>query len=93
LIILGQALHWDGSGSRQAEGAVKLAELLRDLGKIPVRLVDEYGSTQEAQQVRRQMNVSRDKRSGHLDDLAAAIILQNYLENKESAEGDERQEE
>ena len=93
LIILGQALHWDGSESHQAAGSVKLAELLRDLGAIPVELVDEYGSTQEAQQTRRQMNVSREKRSGHLDDLAAAIILQYYLENKESAESHERQQE
>lgn len=90
LIILGQALHWDGSESSQAMGAVKLAEILCELGEIPVELVDEYGSTQEAQQVRRQMNVSREKRSGHLDDLAAAIILQNYLENKESSEDNER---
>jgi RNase H-fold protein (predicted Holliday junction resolvase) len=26
------------------------------------------------------MNVSREKRSGHLDDLAATILLQNYLD-------------
>ncbi len=86
LIILGQALHWDGSKSPQASGSVRLAEILRELGPIPVELVDEYGSTQKAQQVRRKMNVTREKRSGHLDDLAAAIILQNYLENLESAE-------
>jgi RNase H-fold protein (predicted Holliday junction resolvase) len=33
------------------------------------------------------MGVSRSKRSGHLDDLAAAVILQSYLEtHKETYE-------
>jgi RNase H-fold protein (predicted Holliday junction resolvase) len=26
------------------------------------------------------MGVSREKRSGHLDDIAATVILQNYLD-------------
>ncbi len=80
LIIIGQPLHWDGSLSLQAVGSSKLASLLNDLGSIPVLLVDEYGSTSEARETRRKMNVTRAKRAGHLDDLAAAIILQNFLE-------------
>jgi putative Holliday junction resolvase len=86
LIIIGHPLNWDGSESPQAAGSLKLAESLRELGSVPVELIDEYGSTQEAQQVRREMAVTREKRAGHLDDLAAAIILQHYLENLESAE-------
>jgi putative holliday junction resolvase len=81
LILIGQALNWDGSPSPQAAGADKLADTIRAIGAIPVELVDEYGSTQKAQEIRREMNVTRNKRAGHLDDLAAAIILQNYLES------------
>ena len=79
LIVVGQPLHWDGTESDQAKGSRRLAELLEELGSLPVKLVDEYGTTQAAREARLQMNVSREKRSGHLDDLAATILLQNYL--------------
>ena len=81
LIVVGQPLHWDGTASDQAEGSRRLAELLVELGSLPVKLADEYGTTQAAKEARLQMNVSRKKRSGHLDDLAAAILLQNYLDS------------
>jgi putative Holliday junction resolvase len=86
LIIIGQPLNWDGSPNPQADDSHKLAEKLRELGALPVSLVDEYGSTQQAQEIRRRMDVPRDKRTGHLDDLAAAIILQNYLDIQENGE-------
>lgn len=86
LIIVGQPLHWDGTESIQAEGSRKLAELLQELGSIPVDLADEYGTTQAARASRLKMNVRREKRSGHLDDLAATILLQNYLESREIGE-------
>ena len=83
LIVLGQPLHWDGTESKQAQGSIQLAEQLQELGSLPVKLVDEYGTTQAAQKTRVQMNVSREKRSGHLDDLAATILLQQYLDSLE----------
>ncbi|NQS92499.1 MAG: Holliday junction resolvase RuvX [Chloroflexi bacterium] len=79
LIIIGQPRHWDDSLGAQAEKSNRLAEEIRSQGTIPVQLWNEYGSTQAALSARRQMNVSRKKRIGHLDDLAAAIILQNFL--------------
>ena len=79
-IIVGQPQHWDGSDSAQSEGSKRLASLLQELGSIPVELTDEYGTTQAARETRLKMNVSREKRSGHLDDLAASIMLQNYLD-------------
>jgi putative Holliday junction resolvase len=86
LIIVGQPLHWDGTESLQAEGSKKLVELLQELGSIPVNLADEYGTTQAARSTRLKMNVRRDKRSGHLDDLAATILLQHYLESHDLGE-------
>lgn len=84
LIVVGQPLHWDGTESDQVKGSKRLAELLEELGSLPVILVDEYGTTQAAREARLQMNVSREKRSGHLDDLAATILLQNYLDTLDS---------
>jgi putative Holliday junction resolvase len=83
LILIGQPLHWDGEQSIQARGSIKLAEMIRTIGDIPVILVDEYGSTKKARDAGRRMNLKQERRSGHMDDMAAAIILQNYLELQE----------
>jgi putative Holliday junction resolvase len=45
-----------------------------------VQMWDESGSTQAARAARVAMGVSRRKRRGHLDDLAATVILQSYLD-------------
>lgn len=84
LIVVGQPLHWDGTESDQAKESRRLTKLLNELGSLPVKLVDEYGTTQAAREARLQMNVNREKRSGHLDDLAATILLQNYLDTLDS---------
>ena len=79
-IIVGQALDDEGQVGPAARKAARLAEAIRLQTDLPVELWDESGSTQTAQQTRIVMGVSRKKRSGHLDDLAAAVILQSYLE-------------
>jgi putative Holliday junction resolvase len=82
LILIGQPLDWDGSLNPQSSKSIRLAEEIQTLGDIPVKLWDEFGSTQKAQDSRRQMNVSRKKRSGHLDQVAAAVILQSFLDHQ-----------
>jgi putative holliday junction resolvase len=80
LIIVGQALDQEGLVGPRARTASRLAEAVRLQTEIPVELWDESGSTQEARAARLSMGVSRRKRSGHLDELAATIILQSYLD-------------
>jgi putative Holliday junction resolvase len=43
---------------------------------------DESFSTQTARQARISMDVTRAKRQGHLDELAATVILQTYLDDE-----------
>ncbi len=86
LIVIGQAYNWDGEISFQGRKSTRLADKIRALGSIPVILWDEYGSTSIARNARRMMNVSRKKRSGHLDDLAATVILQTYLDSQSNRE-------
>ncbi len=86
LIVIGQAFNWDGELSFQGRKSSRLAERIHALGSIPVLLWNEYGSTSTARNARRMMNVSRKKRSGHLDDLAATVILQTYLDAQSSLE-------
>jgi len=79
-IVVGQALDVEGKPTPEGRRAARLALAIQQQTKLPVILWDESGSTQIARQVRLEMGVSRRKRRGHMDDLAAAVILQSYLE-------------
>jgi len=85
-IIVGQALDDEGNPTAQARHAGRLAEAIREQTSLPVELWDESGSTQAARAARIAMGVSRRKRSGHLDEVAAAVILQSYLDAHERTE-------
>jgi putative holliday junction resolvase len=80
LIVVGQALDSEGEETAQSRRAARLAEAIRQQTSLPVVMWDESGSTQAARAARISMGVSRRKRAGHLDDLAAAVILQSYLD-------------
>lgn len=79
-IIVGQALDADNQPTCQGRKAARLARALRAQGEIPIQLWDESNSTQAARDAHIAMGVSRRKRSGHMDDAAAAVILQSYLD-------------
>ena len=81
LIVVGQALDANGEVGPAARKAERFAEAVRAHTSLPVKLWDESGSTKMAQHTRREMGVSKKKRSGHMDDLAATIILQSYLDS------------
>ena len=82
LIIIGQSFDIDGKPNFEGRRSARFAKALREQTNIPVELWDESNSTQIARQTYIQMGVSRKKRRGHLDDIAATIILKSYLESK-----------
>jgi putative holliday junction resolvase len=79
-IVIGQPLDDEGQLTPQARHSTRLAEEIRSQTALPVILWDESGSTRAARETRRVMGVSRRKRRGHLDEVAAAVILQSYLD-------------
>jgi putative Holliday junction resolvase len=90
LIVVGQALDSDGRVGYRARKSIRLANSIRENTEIPVRMWDESGTTQAAIQSRIAMGTSRKKRQGHLDDVAASILLQDFLiENEELVRGEE----
>lgn len=80
LIVVGQSFDEDGNPNLAGRRAAKFAEALREQTSIPVELFDESFSTQDARQTVIEMGVSRKKRGGHHDALAAVMILRSYLE-------------
>ena len=80
-IIVGQPLDSEGEIGPAARKSIRLAEEIRAQTELPVELWDETGSTQVARNARIAMGSRRKKRSGHLDSLAATVILQSYLDS------------
>jgi len=87
LIVVGQSFDEEGRPNLAGRRAAKFAEALKQQTPIPVILWDESFSTQDARAARIEMGVSRKQRGGHMDELAAVMILRSYLEtNKPMAE-------
>ncbi len=80
LIIVGQSFDEDGRPNLAGRRAARFAEALQEQTNLPVELWDESFSTQKARAARIQMGVSRKQRAGHLDQIAATVILQSYLD-------------
>jgi putative holliday junction resolvase len=79
-IIVGQSFDDEGNPNRAGVMAARFADALRQQTSLPVELWDESFTTQDARSSRIALGVSRRKRSGHLDELAATILLQSYLD-------------
>src|SRR6266498_3541490 len=80
LIVIGQSYDEEGNPNLAGRRAAKFAEALKQQTQIPVILWDESFSTQDARSTRIEMGTSRQKRVGHMDELAAVMILKSYLD-------------
>jgi putative Holliday junction resolvase len=80
LIVVGQSFDEDGQPNLAGRRAERFAGALREQTDLPVELWDESFSTQNARAARIRMDVSKKNRAGHLDEIAATVILQSYLD-------------
>ena len=85
-VVLGLPLNMDGSQSAQAKLAQKFAERLRGHLDVPVHLQDERLSSFGAEQKLAPANFTKGKMRQRLDAVAAAEILNAFLEQKTSAD-------
>ena len=79
-IVIGLPLTLKGEVS---QGASRVIAFARDLNQrlcVPVVTWDERLSTKQGEQILIQSGVSREKRKDVVDAIAAAIILQSYLD-------------
>ncbi len=79
-IIVGVSYDEEGEPNPAGRRAMNFAEALRQQTELPVTLWDESLTTQDARAARIATGASRKRRAGHLDDVAAAVLLQNYLD-------------
>ena len=81
LIVIGQSFDEEGKPNLAGRRAAKFAAALKEQTQIPIVLLDESFSTQDARAARIALGVSRKDRSGHQDTLAAVMILRSFLES------------
>ncbi len=80
LIVVGQSFDEEGLPNRAGRRAARFADRLKAQTETPIVMWDESFSTQDARSSRIVAGVTRKKRGGHLDEFAATMILQSYLE-------------
>ncbi len=87
MIVIGQALDTEGNPTFEGRRARRLAGALRAAGSETVVLWDETGTTQEARRAQIEMGIARKKRREPPDALAAAVILQSFLDARRRERG------
>ncbi len=84
-VVLGLPLNLDGSQGFKAREALAFKAQLESALDVPVELVDERLTTQEAERVLLEADLSRRRRREVRDRLAAVLILQRYLDARRRA--------
>lgn len=80
LIVVGLPVNLSGGDTQSTEGARKLATRVAEATGLPVKLADERFTTKTAEQILIDANVRRRRRRQVIDKVAAAVMLQNYLD-------------
>lgn len=86
-VVVGLPLTLRGERAIEAEKAVSFGEGLSQHLEIPVRFWDERLSTRVANEVLRTAKTKKKSRKQAVDKVAAAVILQGYLDWLQSSEG------
>jgi len=80
LILIGLPRNMDGSYGPAAEKVQTFVAALKSAVTVPIRLWDERLTSSQANKVLIQGGVRRNERKEKVDKMAAAILLQSYLD-------------
>lgn len=79
-IVIGLPMNMDGTMGSSAEAAQAFARSLEGLVPGGVRMIDERLTTVQAERTLLEADLSRAKRRGLRDRVAAVLILQSHLD-------------
>jgi putative Holliday junction resolvase len=82
-IVVGNPMHLSGELSPQAARTHAFAAALGELTGLPIHLWDERLTTREAHQILYEAGHERQKHRKVVDQLAATLILQSFLDEKQ----------
>jgi putative Holliday junction resolvase len=84
-IVLGLPLRMSGEEGTQSQKVAEFAEELRRRFALPVHLWDERLTSAEANRLLREAELSIQKRAQAVDRMAATLILQSWLQARETS--------
>ena len=79
-LVVGLPLRMSGAEGRQSEKMREFVAVLQQRFALPIHLWDERLTSVEANRVLRETEMSIKKRAAVVDQLAAVLILQNWME-------------
>lgn len=82
IVVVGLPLSLDGSEGRAAQGARHEAGLLEEAVEVPVVLHDERLTTVTAERMLMEQNLRAPERRKVVDKVAAAVLLQAWLDGR-----------
>ena len=80
-IVLGYPVNMDGSAGERAELALAFKAMLERRTKLEVIMQDERLTTVAADEILQECGMPREKRKTVIDQVAAGLILQDFMEN------------
>ena len=80
LILIGLPRNMDGSYGPASQKVEAFVAVLKTAITVPIKMRDERLTSVMANRILIQGNVRRDKRKEKVDKMAAAILLQSYLD-------------
>ncbi len=88
-IVIGLPLHMSGRRGSASDRVEKFADLLGKAltHEVPIEFVDERLSSVTAEQALKRSGQKVDAKSGVVDQIAAVVILQDYLNTQRGPEG------
>jgi putative Holliday junction resolvase len=81
-LVVGHPRNMDGTPSRQTRKTEEFVDRLREAIDVPVVLRDERLTSFAAEQRLEEMGLDWRKRRKHVDELAATLILEDYLADR-----------
>ena len=87
VLIVGYPLNMDGSVGFKAKEVDAFIAVLEGRFKLPLHRVDERLSSHAVEQHLKGSKKKPDRKSGAIDSSAAALILQDFLEEQNFREG------
>jgi putative Holliday junction resolvase len=81
-LVVGMPYNMDGSSGFKAKEVDAFVEQLKARFKLPVSTVDERLTSHQVEQQLKDQKRQVDRRSGKIDSRAAALILQDYLDQE-----------
>ena len=82
-IVIGDPVNMDGTKGPRSEKCRIFADMLAERTGLPIIFWDERLTTVNAHEILSEINVRGEKRKKAVDELAATLILQSYLDQQE----------